>query len=117
MAKITGLGGLFFRAQDPDKLSKWYQENLGVVSDANGMPWQQEAGMTILSTFSKDNDYFPSAQAVMFNFRVDDLDTFLEELKSKNVKIDDKRQNESYGKFAWIYDLEGNKIELWQPIT
>jgi glyoxylase I family protein len=116
MQKISGLGGVFFRAQNPEKLSKWYEENFGITSDASGTPWQQEAGLTVFAPFSRDNDYFPTKQSIMFNFRVSDLEAFLEQLKKNDVKIDEKRQNESYGKFAWVYDPEDNKIELWEPI-
>lgn len=114
--RVTGLGGVFFRAKDPEKLTKWYEENFGISDGASGAPWEQEAGMTVFAPFSKDNDYFPTTQSVMLNFRVNDLDAFLEQLKKNGVKIDEKRQNESYGKFAWVYDPEGNKIELWEVI-
>ncbi|MDQ3008168.1 MAG: VOC family protein [bacterium] len=117
MQKITGLGGCFFRADNPEKLSKWYETNFGINSGAAGAMWQQEAGITVFSAFPKDSDYFPKTQQVMFNFRVDDLDAMLLQLKENGVKIDEKRQNESYGKFAWVYDPEENKIELWQPIN
>lgn len=116
MPKITGIGGIFFRVSDPEKLTKWYADNFGITPDSNGTPWQQEAGMTVFSPFSVDNDYFPREQMCMFNFRVDNLDAFLEQLQKNGVKIYEKRQNESYGKFAWVYDPEGNKIELWEPI-
>lgn len=116
MPKVNGIGGIFFRTPNHEKLAKWYEEHFGIVSDPNGAPWQQHAGMTVFAPFPQDSDYFPSGQAFMLNFRVDDIDSFVEELKMNGVKVDEKRQNESYGKFAWVYDPEGNKIELWQPI-
>jgi predicted enzyme related to lactoylglutathione lyase len=116
MQKVQGIGGLFFRSKDPEALTKWYGENFGITADATGLPWSQQAGMTVFQPFESDSDYFPKEQSVMWNFRVDNLDAMLEQLKANGVKIDEKRQNESYGKFAWCYDPEGNKIELWEPL-
>lgn len=116
MQKITGIGGLFFRAKDPEALTKWYADNFGIVNDVNGEPWTQVGGMTVFQPFEKDSDYFPKEQSVMWNFRVDDLDAMIEQLKANGVKVDEQRQDESYGKFAWCYDPEGNKIELWQTL-
>jgi predicted enzyme related to lactoylglutathione lyase len=76
----------------------------------------QEAGPTVFSPFPEDTDYFGSMdQAFMLNFRVDDIDAMLEQLKAGGVKIDDKREDSEYGRFAWVYDPEGTRIELWEP--
>ncbi|KOS04740.1 glyoxalase [Flavobacterium akiainvivens] len=112
MARVTGFGGFFFRSKDSKALAAWYEEHLGV----NGMAWQQEAGSTVFAPFKQDTTYFGSdAQQFMLNFRVEGLDALIENLKAAGVRVDDNRMEESYGKFAWIYDPEGNKIELWEP--
>lgn len=120
MAKqhITGIGGVLIRAKDPEALSKWYDDNFGLtaMNEDNPEPWQQAAGPTVFQPFPTDSDYFPAQQQVMFNFRVEDLDAMLEQLKTSGVKIDDNRAEEDFGKFGWAYDPEGNKIELWQVI-
>lgn len=115
MARITGFGGLFFRAKDQKALAEWYEKQLGIK--ANGMEyWAQEAGPIVLATFKQDTTYFGSdSQQFMMNFRVEGLDELIVQLKADGVRIDDNRMEESYGKFAWIYDPEGNKIELWEP--
>jgi glyoxylase I family protein len=112
MAKVTGLGGIFFRSKDSKALSQWYETHLGV----NGMAWQQEAGPTVFAPFKQDTTYFGSnEQQFMLNFRVEGLNELLQQLAAAGVRIDDNKMEESYGKFAWIYDPEGNKIELWEP--
>src|SRR5689334_10743293 len=113
---ILGIGGVLIRAKDPAALTKWYDDNFGItaMSAANPEPWHQAAGPTVFQPFPTDTDYFPAHQQVMFNFRVADLDAMLEQLRANGVKIDDDRQEADFGKFAWVYDSEGNKIELWQ---
>jgi predicted enzyme related to lactoylglutathione lyase len=123
MARVTGVGGVFLRSRDPKALAKWYAENLGItLSDFNGFafPWSDEvpagSGMTAWSAFPPDSTYLgESTQQFMVNYRVDDLDTLLKELETKGVWIDPKRQDEVYGKFAWIKDCDGNRLELWEP--
>ncbi|HYM20521.1 MAG TPA: VOC family protein [Candidatus Kapabacteria bacterium] len=108
---VTGIGGIFFRSQDDKALAAWYEKHFGV-----NMFWQSEAGPTVFAPSKADTDYFGNMQQqFMINFRVSDLDSFLAELKAAGVKTDEKTMNESYGKFAWVYDPEGNKIELWEP--
>jgi predicted enzyme related to lactoylglutathione lyase len=116
MEKVKGFGGFFFRARNPQALKEWYATMLGIAPE-NGQPaWQQEAGMTVFETFPADTDYFGRAeQGFMLNFRVANLDAMLEQLQQAGVRIDENRQDESYGRFAWIYDPEDNKIELWEP--
>jgi glyoxylase I family protein len=111
--KVTGIGGFIFRSKDPEKLADWYKKNLGI--DRN--KWEQQAGPTAFAPMSQSSDYFGSkSQMFMLNFRVDDLDAMLKQLRKNNVKV--VKEVESYegmGKFASIEDLEGNRLELWQP--
>jgi predicted enzyme related to lactoylglutathione lyase len=123
MARVTGVGGVFLRSRDTKALAKWYAENLGItLSDFNGFafPWSDEvpagSGMTAWSAFPADSTYLgESTQQFMVNYRVDDLDALLKELEAKGVWIDPKRQDEVYGKFAWVKDCDGNRLELWEP--
>lgn len=111
--KVTGIGGFIFRAKDPEALAKWYEKNLGI----NRNKWEQQAGPTAFAPMSEDSSYFGSkSQQYMLNFRVDDLDGLLKELKAEDVKI--VKEIEEYagmGRFAHIEDSEGNRIELWEP--
>jgi predicted enzyme related to lactoylglutathione lyase len=124
MGKITGLGGPFIKAKDPKALAAWYQEKLGI--NFNGQVYAElpftdtdgkiTAGNNLLSFFKSDSNYFaPSTSPIMINLRVEGLFDFLEELKSKGVESVGDPMDEEYGKFGWILDLEGNKIELWEP--
>ena len=88
---------------------------VGFNHQDNGWIWQQDAGPTVFSPFKRDSDYFDAKQPFMLNLRVQDLDGLLKKLEAAEVRIDPKRQDEDYGRFAWIYDPEGNKIELWEP--
>lgn len=112
---VLGIGGIFFRAKDPKKLAQWYEQHLGITPPGGSELWQTTQGIVVFAPFKQDSDYFPQQQPVMVNFRVKDLDTLLSKLKGDGVRIDDKRQDEVYGRFAWIYDGEGNKVELWEP--
>jgi glyoxylase I family protein len=116
---ITGIGGVLIRAKDPAALAQWYDDNFGItaMSEASPEPWHQAAGPTVFQPFDAGSDYFPAHQQVMFNFRVADLDAMLEQLRAAGVKIDDDRQEADFGRFAWVYDPEGNKVELWQPLN
>jgi predicted enzyme related to lactoylglutathione lyase len=119
MAKVTGVGGVFFKAKDPKALAAWYAEKLGVPNSGGYMAFDgpDSMGMTVFSTFADNTTYFGDGpQQFMLNFRVDDMDALLKQLTDAGVRIDPKRQDESYGRFAWIWDPEGNRIELWQPI-
>ena len=112
---VLGIGGLFYRSKDPKALAAWYGEHFGIPYGAEGGVWQQESGATVVSPFKADTDYFANdEQQFMLNLRVRDIDGFAEELRAKGVRIDEKRENESYGRFAWVYDPEGRKIELWE---
>jgi predicted enzyme related to lactoylglutathione lyase len=121
MKRATGIGGVFFRAKDPAALSAWYGAHLGVPfeGDMGGVfRWRESDGadaMTIWSPFENDTTYFgDAAQQVMINYRVADMDGLLEALRAEGVTIAD-RKDEPYGKFAWIVDPEGNRVELWEP--
>ena len=113
---VTGIGGLFFRADDHKALAAWYNEHFGINDESHGWIWNQDAGPTVFSPFKRDTDYFASdKQQFMLNLRVQDLDGLLKKLEASGVRIDPKRQDEDYGRFAWVYDPEGNKVELWEP--
>ena len=115
---ITGLGGVFFKCHDPVKLREWYAEKLGLTSDQYGRTflWGDTKGSSVWAPFPKDTTYFsPSDKEFMINFRVNDLSSFLEEIRAKDVEVVGELTEENYGKFAHILDLEGNKIELWEP--
>ena len=119
MEKVEGIGGFFFRAKDPKALAAWYETHLGVglVPDApEQIPWVQARGPTVFAPFAADTDYFnPSQKQFMQNFRVEDLDSLILKLKEEGVTLVGEPETYDYGKFGWILDPEGNKIELWQP--
>jgi glyoxylase I family protein len=113
---VTGIGGFFFRSKNPELLSKWYEKHFGINAVKSNHTWKQEAGITVFAPFSDDTKYFGRMeQQFMLNFRVSDLDELLTLLKNDGVEIDNEKLEETYGKFAWVYDPEGNKIELWEP--
>lgn len=120
MERVTGIGGIFFKASDPDALKAWYEKHLGVPVDGNGyvvFEWGGDArGQTVWSPFKKDTRYFePSAASFMVNFCVRDLDAMLAQLRQAGVTVDEKIEDGEYGKFGWAMDPEGNRVELWQP--
>ena len=127
MARVTGIGGIFLKARDPQALAAWYAKHLGIELSAGhhgkNFLWSDEVpattGMTVWSLFPADSSYFGAGlQTAMINYRVDDLDGLLEQLRAADVAIDPKRQDyDDYGRFAWITDPEGNSIELWQPLV
>jgi catechol 2,3-dioxygenase-like lactoylglutathione lyase family enzyme len=122
--RILGIGGIFFKSANQKEMKDWYAKHLGFPDSGYGvmLPWREKDNpenerMTIWSVFPGDTKYFePSQASFMVNYIVDDLDALLERLAKQDVKIDPKRQDEGYGRFAWIYDPDGNKIELWQPL-
>ena len=122
MGRVTGLGGVFFKAADPKRLFAWYEQHLGLKGEPGGVlfKWRDEKedapGMTVWALFKKDSTYFdPSASPFMLNYRVDDLDAILERLRAEGVQVDEKREDSEYGRFGWVMDPEGNRIELWEP--
>ena len=124
MKRVTGLGGMFFKSEDPGKLKEWYREHLGIESEPWGTSflWRdsedpEERGYTVWSPFPKTTDYFaPSGQPYMINYRVADMDGLLAALAEEGVEIVGEPVVEENGKFAWILDPEGRKIELWEPV-
>ena len=120
--RVTGLGGFFFKVKDPDQIKAWYKTHLGLPTDAYGCSfwWKDEQGndaMTQWSPMKEDTTYFqPSEKQYMMNFRVENLYELLEVLKSEGVEVVGEVEEYDYGKFGWILDPEGNKIELWEPV-
>jgi predicted enzyme related to lactoylglutathione lyase len=120
MARVTGLGGIFFKARDPQALSAWYAQHLGLkVEEFGGVMCADDdtqGGCTHWSPFKDDTKYFePSAKPFMINFRVDDLAALLDALRGAGVQVDAKVDESEFGRFGWIMDPEGNRVELWQP--
>lgn len=124
MKRVTGIGGVFFKCQSPDKMKNWYQKHLGLETDAYGtsFEWRQaedanKKGYTAWSPFQKNTDYFGKAdQDYMINYRVENLEALVEELRKEGVEIVDEIESFEYGKFVHIVDVEGNRIELWEPV-
>jgi predicted enzyme related to lactoylglutathione lyase len=116
MERVVGIGGHFLRAADPEVLSAWYRDCLGLDVDEHGL-WRQEAGPTVFAAFESETDYFGSRdQQTMLNFRVRDLDAMLGQLRSMGVDMAEEPQDmEGVGRFGWVTDPEGNRIELWEP--
>lgn len=115
---VTGIGGVFFRARDPRALREWYRDRLGVPLTEHGhavFEWK-EPGSSVWAIFDDDTTYFgePGAR-FMVNFRVRDLDALLERLRSEGVEVVGERHDDENGRFGWIVDPEGNRVELWQP--
>jgi predicted enzyme related to lactoylglutathione lyase len=124
MERVTGIGGIFFKAHDPDELKEWYRERLGIVPSKDGsviFEWREkekpeQVGYTVWAPFRDDTKYFdPSSASFMVNFRVADLHGLLEQLRAEGVTVDDKTEDSEYGRFGWVMDPEGNRIELWEP--
>lgn len=124
MKRVTGIGGIFFKANDPDKLRAWYQQHLGLkLEDFGGyiFKWRQheqpeQIGSTVWSLFPNDTTYFGNNNIpFMINYRVDDLDKVLDALKTEGVQIEGQVEQHQFGRFAWVTDPEGNRIELWEP--
>lgn len=125
MAKITGIGGIFFKSTSGrEKLAAWYKENLGVPLEAWGgavFRWPddpaEDKGLTVWHVADKETKWFsPSQASFMINYRVDNLDEMLLHLKKNGVQIVQGPESHENGKFAWILDLDGNKVELWEPL-
>jgi len=124
MKRVTGIGGIFFKAKDPDQLKQWYARHLGLPLKQDGevsFHWRetdapQRQGRTIWAPFPNDTEYFePSQSSFMINYRVEDLDGLLAQLRKEGVQVNDCVEEYDYGRFGWIMDPEGNRIELWEP--
>ena len=124
MKKVTGIGGIFFKCKDPNKMKEWYKTHLGLDTNDYGanFEWRQaddpsKKGSTVWSPFAETTKYFePSAKDFMINYRVENLEALVEQLKNEGVTIVDNIETYDYGKFVHIIDVEGNKVELWEPI-
>ena len=116
MERVLGIGGYFLRAADPAALGAWYRDCLGLDADENGL-WSPEPGPSVFATFERETDYFGSRdQQTMLNFRVRDLDAMLSQLRDRGADVATETQDmEGVGKFGWVTDPEGNRIELWEP--
>jgi predicted enzyme related to lactoylglutathione lyase len=116
MERVLGIGGHFLRAADPAALNAWYRDCLGLDADENG-EWRQEPGPTVFATFESDTGYFGSGtQQTMLNFRVRDLDAMLAQLRANQADVTGEPQDmEGVGRFGWVTDPEGNRVELWEP--
>jgi predicted enzyme related to lactoylglutathione lyase len=118
MEKVNGIGGVFFRADDPPALAGWYEENLGVTrtpASYDEMPWVQGSGPTVFEPFPADTDYFDRAKQWMVNFRVADLDAMVAQLTDAGIEVSVAPETYPNGRFAHLSDPEGNRIELWEP--
>ena len=123
MKKVTGIGGIFFKCKDPKAVNEWYKTHLGFETSAYGtnFEWRHaddsnKKGLTVWNPFSENTKYFePSTKEFMINYRVENLEALVEQLKKEGVTIVDKIEDTDYGKFVHILDLEGNKVELWEP--
>ena len=124
MKRVTGIGGIFIKAQDPKALTAWYQKHLGIDVEVWGgavFRWHtperpEPDGATVWNLFPASSNYFaPSTAPFMVNYRVDDLHALLAALRVEGCRVEDKTEESEYGKFGWVIDPAGNKIELWQP--
>lgn len=119
MARVTGIGGVFLRARDPETLRRWYADHLGMTFDDTGSVLvlrHADHDKAVWNTFARDTDYFgPSDQPVMINYRVDDLTALVAALERADVPLAKPIEESTFGRFAWIDDPEGNRLELWQP--
>lgn len=124
MAKITGIGGVFFKAKDPKALKAWYHQHLGMALEDWGgavLKWPddkaEDRGMTVWQLSDRESSWFsPSESSFMINYRVDNLVEMIEQLKASGTKIHQGPESHENGKFAWVMDPEGNKVELWEPM-
>lgn len=124
MKRVLGIGGIFFKAKDPTALREWYRVHLGIaVEDWGGAAfgWRgpdnpDGSGTTVWSIFEQDSNYFaPSSAPFMINYRVADLDAVLAALRAEGCQVDARTEASEHGKFGWVIDPEGNRVELWQP--
>jgi predicted enzyme related to lactoylglutathione lyase len=124
MERVTGIGGIFFKSQNPDELKAWYQQNLGIEPSADGTPlfyWREHENpdapaSTVWAPFPTDTTYFePTHAPFMINYRVRNLDAMLEQLRAAGAKVEEHVHEMEFGRFGWATDPEGNRFELWEP--
>jgi predicted enzyme related to lactoylglutathione lyase len=119
--RVTGIGGIFFKTADPERLAAWYRDHLGIAVEPGASYAlfrhrdKADDAMTVWALFERDSDYFGSDGPFMVNYRVDDLDALLAVLRSEGVAVDDRLEETPDGRFAWLTDPEGNRVELWEP--
>jgi predicted enzyme related to lactoylglutathione lyase len=114
--RVTGVGGVFFRARDPKALVDWYSEHLGVPVNDDGYVIFPESRNTVWAPFTADTDYWPAGKQGMVNFTVPDLDAMLSQLRAAGIEVDEKTEVlDGIGRFGWAFDPEGNRFELWEP--
>jgi predicted enzyme related to lactoylglutathione lyase len=124
MKRVTGIGGIFFKSKDPDRLREWYRKHLGIESESWGgisFDWQDDprtdGGATAWSVFPDTTKYFgPADKPFMINLRVQDLTWLLEQLRAEGLEVE-ANADESFGKFGWVTDPDGNRVELWEPLA
>ena len=119
MERVVGIGGIFLRSADPEALRAWYETHLGIpIESWGGNVFVAEAGdATVWSIFPGESEYWPVAQQAMVNYRVRDLDAMLAQLRDAGVEVDERVEEQEYGRFGWAVDLDGNRFELWEPAT
>ena len=119
MERVLGIGGVFLRAADPEALRSWYETHLGIpIEEWGGHPFVAAAGdATVWSIFPAETEYWPAEKQAMVNYRVRDLDAMLAQLRSAGVDVDERIEEQEFGRFGWAVDPEGNRLELWQPAT
>lgn len=115
MERVTGIGGVFFRAQDPKGLLAWYREKLGVPESSEDLAIFPTSKDTHWVPFAHDTTYWPLEKQGMVNFTVADLDAMLAQLREKDVAVDEHVEEHAFGRFGWCWDPEGNRVELWEP--
>lgn len=118
MAEITGLGGAFLRADDPEALYAWYEQHLHLERKEGCFCFAaaQQRAHAVVAFFPRPSEYFPASQNAMLNLQVDDLDAVLDRLLAEGVNVEAKRERYDFGNFGWFTDPEGNRVELWQPL-
>jgi len=124
MKRVTGIGGVFFKCDSPERIQKWYSDHLGITmaGESGVFEWKQkdspgEFGHTVWGPFENSTKYFhPSQKGFMINYRVENLEALIEQLRKEGVEVVGDIERYDYGKFGWIMDPEGNKIELWEPM-
>ena len=122
MARVTGIGGVFLRSTDPERLRRWYADHVGLEpnpapdDECTTFVWGNPTGTTTWAVFEDTTEYFgPQPQQAMVNYRVDDLDAMLDALRSGGAEVDDHIEEHEFGRFGWAVDCDGNRFELWQP--
>ena len=116
MEKVIGIGGIFFKARQPEKLAEWYQQHLGLdINKAFGGCVFPPTGDTVWSPFEQSSTYFGSGKPFMINYRVASLEKMLQQLRDAGVNVDEKTESNEFGKFGWATDIDGNRFELWEP--